>query len=169
MDLEPRPADPDNPAPMSAAGLAGWMAGCRWVYAKTMPEIPHEYTLRRRQDPATFDRAVAFIRAHGWRARWGRSWHTYYSLGAWKLWTMGAPVGPATPLVNRALLEPGEPGYQRDLVGWALAGLVEVWAEEALAAADRLSLPVDGEAGGPEASGGGANPTPPDHSAHPTA
>jgi hypothetical protein len=45
----------------------------QWVFAKTMPQWPHEYTLRKFQDPkdeqAQFEHAVAFIRAHGERLR----------------------------------------------------------------------------------------------------
>jgi hypothetical protein len=49
-----------------------------WVDAKTMPTVPHEYALKRDQHADTFNRAVAFIRNHGWRAHWGRAWHTYW-------------------------------------------------------------------------------------------
>jgi hypothetical protein len=49
-----------------------------WAYAKTMPTVPHEYALKRDQHADTFNRAVAFIRNHGWRAHWGRAWHTYW-------------------------------------------------------------------------------------------
>jgi len=44
------------------------LAAQKWIFAKTMPENPHEYTLRKlwRSD-ADFVHAVRFIRAHGYR------------------------------------------------------------------------------------------------------
>jgi hypothetical protein len=60
-----------------------------WRFASTMPEQPHEYTLRRQHDPARFEAAVAFIREHGYPARWGRATHTYYDLDGRTYWTMG--------------------------------------------------------------------------------
>ncbi len=141
-----RREDPDPPAgpqpPFTAAGFLSWAEAARWVYAKTMPAVPHEYCLRREQAPEDFDRAVCFIRAHGWRASWGRAWHTYYTVGGWKLWSMGWPVGGPTILINRALLNPEDPGYDRALVAAALRSRIGRWAEEALVAADRRSLPM---------------------------
>lgn len=41
----------------------------QWVFAKTMPQWPHEYTVRQFQDSKEeqiqFEQAVAFIRARG--------------------------------------------------------------------------------------------------------
>ncbi len=71
-----------------------------WVFAKTMPENPHEYTLRRAWDSEEFDRAVLAIRAHGYRAKFkGRS-YTQLDVNDHYYWTMGAPL-PATILINR--------------------------------------------------------------------
>lgn len=80
-----------------------FIEGSRWIFAKTMPQIPHEYTLRKHADEAEFEAAVAFIREHGYRARWGRYNHTYFDVDGWQYWTMGAPVGE-TILINRAEL-----------------------------------------------------------------
>ena len=39
-----------------------------WQFAKTMPQTPHEYTLRAKAlDPAVFDRVIIHIREHGSR------------------------------------------------------------------------------------------------------
>jgi hypothetical protein len=86
-----------------------YIAGARWQFAKTMPQWPHEYTLRRQHNPATFEAAVRFIREHGYRARWGRAIRTYVNLDGKRYWTMGAPV-EQTILINRADLDPVERG-----------------------------------------------------------
>jgi hypothetical protein len=47
----------------------------QWVFAKTMPRWPHEYTVRRFEDPKNeqaifeFEQAVVFIRARGERRK----------------------------------------------------------------------------------------------------
>jgi hypothetical protein len=76
----------------------------KWVFAKTMPDNPHEYVLRRScADEQEFEAAVRFIREHGYRAKFGGRYYTYYALDGWKFWTMGWPV-EQTILINRAKL-----------------------------------------------------------------
>lgn len=76
-----------------------------WKFAKTMPHIPHYYTLRmhaaRDED---FVELVEFIRSHGYDENWGRRVHRYVDLDGWKYWTMGTRL-ESTVLVNRARLE----------------------------------------------------------------
>jgi hypothetical protein len=87
--------------------FAAFVAAAPWRFASTMPEVPHEYTLRRQAaDPARFEEAVRFIREHGYPARWGRATHTYYDHDGKKYWTMGWPV-EQTVVLNRADLEEG--------------------------------------------------------------
>jgi len=81
-----------------------------WRYAKTMPQWPHEYTVRRYDDPqedqTVFEEAVAFIRAHGERRTFeptGES-SVYFDIDERQYWTMGAPVAE-TIIINRALLD----------------------------------------------------------------
>lgn len=81
-----------------------------WRYAKTMPQWPHEYSVRRFDDPAQdqvlFEEAVTFIRAHGERKRFeptGKS-SVYLDIDGRQYWTMGAPV-EETIIINRARLD----------------------------------------------------------------
>ena len=54
-----------------------WMSAQRWIYAKTMPQHPHEYTLKREQDPRLFERVVATIWERGYDRRYlRRPWRT---------------------------------------------------------------------------------------------
>ena len=71
-------------------------------FAKTMPQNPHWYTLRKTWvDQEMFDKVVQFIRDTGTAEMYGgRSYICFYS-GGFKYWTMGAPI-PATILINRA-------------------------------------------------------------------
>ena len=99
--------------PMTHDELEQYIAGSRWQYAKTMPEHPHEYTIKKwaptRQ--AEFEAAVMFIREHGYKKKWtnsatGRTYtYTYYNVGKHCYWTMGAPLDQ-TILINRALIAP---------------------------------------------------------------
>ena len=92
---------------MNAAGdqdldhVARDLAAQHWIVAKTMPENPHEYTLRREwANDADFVRAVLFIRAHGYQNLFEGSWYTQLDIDDHTYWTMGAPV-EETILINR--------------------------------------------------------------------
>ena len=72
-------------------------------FAKTMPEIPHFYTLKREWDnPKEFEKAVIYIRENGQKELWQDGQHyTYLYVNGWKYWTMEFPVSE-TILINRA-------------------------------------------------------------------
>ena len=72
-------------------------------FAKTMPEIPHFYTLKREWDNLKeFEKAVSYIRENGQKELWQDGQHyTYLYVNGWKYWTMGSPVSE-TILINRA-------------------------------------------------------------------
>lgn len=72
-----------------------------WRFAKTMPENPHWYTLRKTwQDDADFVQAVQFIRHAGYRESYNNRWYTMLDINDMKYWTMGAPLDK-TVLINR--------------------------------------------------------------------
>ncbi len=75
-----------------------------WVFAKTMPQIPHWYTLRRKaQSSEDFSAFVQEIRLRGVVRTFGRRTFTYLDFDGWTYWTMGEPVED-TILINRARL-----------------------------------------------------------------
>jgi hypothetical protein len=90
-----------------------------WKFARTMPQMPHEYTLRAKApDEKLFERVVLYIRQAGYKANFGFVTYTYFDIDGWKYWTMGAPLGPTgrynrnvhTILINRAKLKPAAAG-----------------------------------------------------------
>jgi hypothetical protein len=88
-----------------------YIAEVRWQFAKTMPQWPHEYTVRKwRPDlEREFSEFVVLIRRDGIVKPWPRNAAkpryrlTYLELDGWEYWSMGAPV-PETTVINRALL-----------------------------------------------------------------
>ena len=73
-----------------------------WKFAKTMPHIPHYYTLRKHaKRDEDFVALVEFIHSHGYDDRLGRYFHRYLYLDGWKYWTMGEAL-ESTDLINRA-------------------------------------------------------------------
>src|SRR3990167_679232 len=73
----------------------------RWIFAKTMPENPHWYTLRKEwQDEADFVKVVQFMRTYGYQEIYRGSRYTMLNVNDCKYWTMGAPIG-TTILINR--------------------------------------------------------------------
>jgi hypothetical protein len=66
----------------------------QWRVAKTMPEIPHQYTTRKPDDPvleAAYCALHGFIESSEVRERWkGRRKRYLYPGDGWKYWNMGA-------------------------------------------------------------------------------
>ena len=73
-----------------------------WIFAKTMPQYPHWYTLRKQwNDDKAFDEAVIFIRHHGYKEKFKGRIYTLLNFDNMKYWSMGAPIKD-TILINRA-------------------------------------------------------------------
>ena len=94
-----------------------WVASRTWVYAKSMPQWPHQYSAinRKRDDPDTilrFEHAVTFVRSHGIKRVFlptkGR--HIYYDLDGLTYWTLWGL--PWTILMNRTIINPDWPHHR---------------------------------------------------------
>lgn len=94
--------------------MRAFIADHEWVFAKTMPHIPHWYTLRRKaRRDEDFVAFVQEIRFRGVPRQFGSRSFTYLDVDDWTYWTMGAPI-EETILINRARLEgPGDPATAR--------------------------------------------------------
>jgi hypothetical protein len=76
----------------------------RWIFAKTMPDNPHEYTLRKEwQDDPLFDSVVAYIYAHVYVSTYKGYRYMQIDAGDHFYWTMGEPIF-RTILINRKRL-----------------------------------------------------------------
>jgi hypothetical protein len=95
--------DPDVPSGWSDDDFADFVQTHSWTFARTMPQNPHEYTLRRNTTDAAFEAAVRYVREHGVMEEfWGKPYRTLYFRDH-KYWTMGAPL-VETILINRKKL-----------------------------------------------------------------
>jgi hypothetical protein len=80
----------------------------KWIFAKTMPQSPHEYCLRKNfNNDSDFVCVVKFIRENGKEEAFGRRKYTYLYFNGYKYWTMGEEINkpdgsPHTILINRA-------------------------------------------------------------------
>jgi len=101
---------------MDIEGARRYIANVRWTFARTMPQWPHEYTVRewRRDLENDFEAFATLIRSDGIVKPWPappatpRYHHTYLQVGPWEYWTMGDAI-PETTVINRALVEPPVP------------------------------------------------------------
>ena len=84
------------------ASVAASLARQEWIFAKTMPDNPHEYCLRRRWvgDDAEFAESVQFIRDAGYEAYFEGHPYMQLDIDDHFYWTMGFPV-EETILINR--------------------------------------------------------------------
>ena len=82
----------------------------QWILAKTMPDNPHWYTLRKLWErDEDFAWTVETIRRYGYEEIYEGRPYTVLNLDDMKYWTMGAPVAE-TILINRKYLTPfGDP------------------------------------------------------------
>lgn len=86
-----------------------YISKVHWQFAKTMPQWPHEYTVRHwRPDlAAEFDAFADMIRREGTVKPWPpdssrpKYRHAYLEIDAWQYWVMD-------PVINRAVV--GGPG-----------------------------------------------------------
>jgi hypothetical protein len=84
----------------------------RWQFAKTMPQWPHEYTVKRWNEDiaAEFEAFVALISRNGVVKPWPansdspRYHHKYLEIDGWEYWYMDDDLAEVT-LVNRARLD----------------------------------------------------------------
>ena len=90
---------------LTHAEVGRWLKARRWVFAKSRPTNPHEYTLRREcGDEDLFERVVEHIREFGQPYPWWGSIYLQYVSGDHAYWTMGARP-QETQLINRKTLE----------------------------------------------------------------
>lgn len=71
-----------------------------WIFAKTMPQNPHYYMLRKESDDNEFVKFVELIRKYGYRYKFGKTWYIQLNVNGWYYWTMGAHIN-STILINR--------------------------------------------------------------------
>src|SRR4051794_26384086 len=85
---------------VSAALLAS-----EWTFAKTMPQWPHWYTLRKHwSQPVDFEAVVQYIRDHGYQEKFYTRTMTRLNVVDYKYWSMGAALND-TILINRAKVD----------------------------------------------------------------
>jgi SAM-dependent methyltransferase len=107
----------------------------RWIYAKTMPECPHFYTLRKEwASPVPWEPLVQYIRDNGYREKFGRTWFTRLDVNNFKYWTMAPPI----ILINRAEIDRPEP-YDAIAPVYEALRDTPVAASETRAVADALN------------------------------
>jgi hypothetical protein len=78
------------------------LLAAEWAFAKTMPDNPHWYTLRK--DWAAklpFEAVVQYIRDHGTERKFMSATYSYFDHDCWTYWTTGVPL-PITILINKA-------------------------------------------------------------------
>jgi len=94
-----------------------FIADRRWQEAVTYRETaPHEYTIRGWLPDSVaqegFFRFVRVIRHHGYPAMFWKSRNMYLDVGAYRYWTMGAPV-EETEVINRQPIAYEQRGFRR--------------------------------------------------------
>ncbi len=75
----------------------------QWIFAKTMPESPHWYIVRSKENENNFVALAKYIRENGYEAYYGNFARpfTYLEYNGYRYWTMGNPL-PETTIINRA-------------------------------------------------------------------
>lgn len=80
--------------------LQEFIDSTQWIYARTMPEWPHEYIVRERVDEKFFVTLVRHIWEHGYEGKFYRKSIIYYDDRDMIYRTMGEPIEKTT-IINR--------------------------------------------------------------------
>jgi hypothetical protein len=79
-----------------------------FIFAKTMPEIPHEYTtVKKWDDPDLFMQVCKYIQDNGVREKFAKSYYKYYYLDDYKYWLMRDMYMKGFYIINRAKHDKG--------------------------------------------------------------
>ena len=90
---------------LTHADVGQWLAAQSWHFARSRPDNPHQYCLRRESgDPEVFERVVEHIRTYGHPYPWWGAEYKQLVCGPYAYWTMGSPPSE-TRLINRKSLE----------------------------------------------------------------
>jgi hypothetical protein len=93
--------------------IPSFLSSATWIFAKTYAKTwPHEYMLKRNEDPELFTEFVRIIRVHGYEDFFYSRKITYFEHDGMVYWTMVPPVGDPKwfppeqeDLVNRCPIE----------------------------------------------------------------
>ncbi len=94
---------------MTIDDARSYIAKVKWQFAKTMPQWPHEYTVRS-WDPgrdvdfetmATLTRELGVVKPWPYHSPQPRYHHSYWKLDGWEYWIMDGPTTD-TQVINRA-------------------------------------------------------------------
>jgi hypothetical protein len=91
---------------MTKEEAENYILSVKWQFAKTMPEIPHEYTVAdwNTDKVESFYDFVKYIRKYGEDESFYEKKYRYLEIGGHKYWSMGEPVKETT-LINRKTTE----------------------------------------------------------------
>jgi len=85
--------------------IKAFIAKHEWTFAKTMPQWPHWYVVRKNCIDDEFVSFAVFIRNNGEVRPWGPYMHVYVDIDCFTYWTMGNPIEETT-IINRAEITP---------------------------------------------------------------
>jgi hypothetical protein len=93
---------------MTSISIRAVIDSLSFRFARTMPEIPHEYVVRSPDNEAAYVALFSAIIEHGVYGHWaGRRYRYLYPGDGWKYWAMTAELQESRVL-NRARIE-GDP------------------------------------------------------------
>jgi len=78
-----------------------FIAKTDWVLAKSMPEAPHWYVMRKDGNASEFDSFAEHILNNGVLRKWGSFGYLYLDIDSFTYWTMNNSEGDKT-IINRA-------------------------------------------------------------------
>ena len=98
---------------MTLDELRTFIAESTWTFAKTMPEIPHEYTLlKNARSETTFKRVVRAILIAGYDEFFYATRYRYVDVDGWQYWVcVSLETEHKSTLINRARLNREERPY----------------------------------------------------------
>ena len=93
---------------LDESAVEKFIAKAKWTFANTMPQWPHEYTVRYQNDSSEFGEFVRYIKHAGIHCKKTYWTRVYLDIGEWYYWTMESTV-KRTRIINRARSDEAKP------------------------------------------------------------
>lgn len=79
----------------------------KFVFAKSMPRIPHYYTVKNEHNKEDYERLFHYIIDNGYYDKFFKKYYRYCNIGEYKYWVMSEDIEESI-IINRRKIDESE-------------------------------------------------------------
>jgi hypothetical protein len=107
LDVKETKRQSPKPSKHEIARARKYIDSMEWKFAKSMPQWPHWYVVRKSGSAREFDFVGRLIKKFGYKDTWGNRSDSYLVIGRFKYWPIEDVLNRAAPLSNAAVRKRG--------------------------------------------------------------